>query len=67
MNTTTNIIPLNTPVRIKQKEDNGVHQGQIGTLIHIDPSMDGDFYGVRFAEESTIYYFYRNDFEVQHG
>jgi hypothetical protein len=58
------MIKLQSQLLIKSIETNGIHQGQTGTLVHIDPYADGDFYGVRFAEESTIYYFYRTDFEV---
>jgi len=63
------MIELQSQLLIKSIETNGCHQGQTGTLVHIDPDADGDFYGVRFAEESIIYYFYRTDFEVvsQHG
>lgn len=64
MPNSTSIIELNAQVRIKRTDDNGEYQGQTGTLVRIDPYMDGDFYGVHFAEEDTIYYFYRRDFEV---
>jgi hypothetical protein len=58
------MIELQSKLLIKDIESNGCHQGQTGTLVHIDPDADGDFYGVRFAEERIIYYFYRTDFEV---
>jgi hypothetical protein len=58
------MIELQSKLLIKSIGTNGIHQGQTGILVHLDPHADGDFYGVRFAEESTIYYFYQTDFEI---
>lgn len=53
------IIKIGSQVRIKEREDNGEHQGKTGTYVHFDEHNDGDFFGVRFANDAATYYFYR--------